>query len=484
MTSNPKTSRRIAKTGGGARRSAATGHDARKSVRKIFFDHAFLPEGWARDVTIDIDQGFITSIAVGGNSRGAERIEGIAIPGLPNVHSHAFQRAMAGLTEVRGPDHDNFWTWREAMYRLLAAWTPDDVEAITAFSQMEMLERGFTAVAEFHYLHHDASGRPFSDLAEMSRRIVAAAKSSGIGLTLLPCYYGFGGFGGLPPDPGQRRFLNDPERFLALFSGAKDAIATLPDAAIGVAPHSLRAVTPATLQEVVAACADGPVHIHAAEQVREVEECLSWSGRRPVEWLLDELNIDPRWCIIHATHMTPRETERLAQSGAAVGLCPITEANLGDGVFDAPRFLASGGRFAVGTDSNVQITAPGELRQLEYSQRLFSRSRNVLAPGRGASTGRFIYERAVSGGAQASARRIGALHPGLRADIVVLDMNHPDLVAGRGDTWLDAYVFTAGRHAIRSVVCGGEKLVEEGIHHRRSEITERYRRSMARLAAA
>src|SRR5690606_11701310 len=290
--------------------------------------------------------------------------------GLPNLHSHTFQRGMAGLAETRGPSGDSFWTWRQVMYGFLGALTPEDVEAVAAYAFLEMLEGGFTAVAEFHYLHHGPDGAPYANLAEHCERIAAAAETTGIGLTLLPVFYAQGGFGAQPANEGQRRLLNDPERFAQLLEGARKAVASLPDARVGIAPHSLRAVTPESLAAVLPLAEGGPVHIHIAEQVKEVEDCLAWSGRRPVEWLLDNAPVDGRWCLIHATHLTDAEVGGIARSGAVAGLCPITEANLGDGIFAGVEFAGQGGLYGVGSDSNIEITAPGELRQLEYSQRL------------------------------------------------------------------------------------------------------------------
>lgn len=453
-------------------------------MTSLFFDHALLPQGWASDVAVDIADGFIRNIAPGAARTRRERIAGIALPGLANIHSHAFQRAMAGLAEMRGPANDSFWTWRQVMYRFLERLTPEDVEAIAAFAYMQMLEAGFTAVAEFHYLHHDPVGRPYADLAEMSGRIASAAAESGIGLTLLPSLYAHSTFGGAPPLPEQRRFLNDRERFLRLVEGAEKAVAMVPDAALGIAPHSLRAVTPDLLREVIAAAPPGPIHIHAAEQLKEVEDCVAWSGRRPVEWLLDEMSLDRRWCVVHATHMTEAETRGLAASGAVAGLCPLTEANLGDGIFDAVRFLTAGGAFGIGTDSNIEITASGELKQLEYAQRLKWRARNVLALKEGASTGRRLYEIALRGGSQASGRRIGGLSVGNRADIVVLEGTHPDLASIGGDRWLDAYLFVAGRSAVKTIIVGGRAVVEQGRHRARDRITARYAAALTRIAEA
>lgn len=450
-------------------------------MRKLFLDHALLPFGWASRVAIDVDGGWITAVRADAPPDGRERVAGIALPGLPNLHSHTFQRGMAGLAETAGPAADNFWTWRQVMYGFLARFTPDDVEAVAAYAMMRMLEGGFTALAEFHYLHHDADGRPYADPAELSARIAAAAETTGIGLTLLPAFYAQGGFGGAAPNEGQRRFIHDVPGFLRLLDGARGAVASLDDAAVGIAPHSLRAVAPAALDELLAANPAGPVHIHAAEQVREVEDCLAWSGRRPVAWLLDHAPIDGRWCLIHATHLAPEEVSGLARSGAVAGLCPITEANLGDGTFEGVDFLAAGGRFGIGSDSNVEISAPGELRQLEYSQRLKHRARNVLAGGEGASTGRTLYEGALAGGARAVGRRVGALEAGRRADIVVLDAAHPDLAVVPAGRWLDAYVFVAGAAAVGSVLVAGRTVVSEGRHRGRDAIAARYVSVLRRL---
>lgn len=460
-----------------------TGGAGRGPDRLLFLDAALLPGGWARDVALDVAGGDILSVAAGASPAGREHLPGVALPGLPNLHSHTFQRGMAGLAETRGPEGDTFWTWRQVMYAFLDRLSPDDVEAIAAFAMMEMLEGGFTAVAEFHYLHHDPAGRPYADPAELSARVAAAAARTGIGLTLLPSLYAQGGFGGAPAQPGQRRFLNGVERFLRLLDAARRAVAPVDDAAVGIAPHSLRAVSLEALRDLLAAVPDGPVHIHAAEQVREVEECLAWSGRRPVAWLLDNAPVDRRWCLVHATHMDPVEVQGVAASGAVVGLCPITEASLGDGIFPGAAFLGAGGRVGVGTDSNVDIAAPGELRQLEYSQRLAHRARNVLARGPGASTGRSLYDAALAGGAQALGRRIGRLEPGYRADLVVLDAAHPGLAAARDDRRLDAYVFAAGTGAIERVIVAGRTLVAGGRHREREAIAARYASTVARLAA-
>jgi formiminoglutamate deiminase len=452
-------------------------------MRRLILDHALLPDGWARNVGLDIEDGVIAAVQSDASPEGREHIAGIALPGLPNLHSHTFQRGMAGLAETRGPEGDSFWTWRQVMYRFLGSLTPDDFEAIAAFAMMEMLEGGFTSLAEFHYLHHDPDGRSYADVAELSGRIAAAAKATGMGLTLLPVFYAQGGFGGAAPTEGQRRFINDVERYSRLIEGARKAVANLDDAVVGLAPHSLRAVTPESLDEVVSMAGEGPIHIHIAEQVKEVEDCLAWSGRRPVSWLLDHVPVDRRWCLIHATHLDAQEIRGIAASGAVAGLCPITEANLGDGIFEGVDHLAAGGRFGVGSDSNIEISASGELKQFEYSQRLKHRARNVLAEREGQSTGRSLYERALAGGAQALQRRVGAIAVGQRADFVILDESHPDLAAVSGDRWIDSYVFVAGKAAIDTVMVGGRPVVTQGRHVDRDAIRARYSRTMARILA-
>lgn len=451
-------------------------------MNSLFFDDALLASGWQRNVRVSIAGGFITRVEIGAQPDGSTRVRGLALPGLPNLHCHAFQRGMAGLAERRGLGDDSFWTWRDVMYRFLGRLSPDDVEAIAALAYMEMLERGFTAVGEFHYLHHDVDGRPYADPAEMGSRIAAAASETKIGLTMLPAFYANGGFGGQPCGAGQRRFVNTPDRFLNLVKRTRAVTATLPNAAVGIAPHSLRAITPDSLEAVLKGFSSGPTHIHVAEQTKEVDDCIAWSGQRPVEWLMDHAAVDEQWCLIHATHMTSDETRRLAASGAVAGLCPITEASLGDGIFNGAEFLAAGGRFGVGTDSNIEIDAPGELRLLEYSQRLGRRARNVMATAPDESTGQRLLTSALAGGAQALARPIGAIAVGHRADIVVLDPDDVNLATTTSREWLDVWIFGCGTRAINSVYVGGDLIVQDGRHIARDPIVARYRQAMRRLA--
>jgi formiminoglutamate deiminase len=403
----------------------------------------------------------------------------IAVPGLCNVHSHGFQRGMAALAEVKGPAHDSFWTWREVMYRFLDRLAPDQVEAITALAYVEMLERGFTRVGEFHYLHHDPSGAPYSDIGEMGSRIVAAASQTGIGLTLLPAFYAHSDIGGAPPTRAQRRFVNDPDRFARLVEECRRAVTVLDDAIVGIAPHSLRAVTPEELRKILPLGQAGPIHIHAAEQAKEVEDCLAWSGSRPVTWLLDHAPVDARWCLVHATHLDGVEIARLGGSAAVAGLCPVTEANLGDGFFPAAEFSRAGGRFGIGSDSNVLIDAAGELRSLEYGQRLVSRARNVLAAREGRSTGRSLFDAALQGGAQALGITPIGLCKGAAADLVSLSATDPSLAAGKADFLLDGWIF--GGAKIDRVWRRGREIVRDGAHLAGGAIRERYRRTMIGL---
>lgn len=451
-----------------------------------YADHALLPSGWAERVRLEVDaNGTITAVQVGGDASGAVRLAGVAVPGMPNVHSHAFQRAMAGLAERAGPEGDNFWSWREVMYRFLARLSPADVEAIAAQLYVELLKHGYTAVAEFHYLHNDPQGQAYENRGELGDRIVAAAGATGIGMTLLPVLYQTSQFGGKPPTEGQRRFLLATDDYLALVEALVHRHRRDPQVRIGIAPHSLRAVPPTPLTEAIDAVTRldpaAPIHVHAAEQTREVEDCVAWSGQRPVEWLLAQAPVDGRWCLIHCTHVTPQETSALAARQAVAGLCPTTEANLGDGVFPLTAYLGAGGRFGIGTDSNVATSPVEELRWLEYAQRLVRRARNLTETRSGEATGANLFRRALSGGAQALGRPVGALAPGSRADIVVLDPLHPALVGRSGDTLLDSWVFSGNSTPVRDVMVGGHFVVREGVHPYEEQAFADYRRAMTRL---
>ncbi|MCC2611194.1 formimidoylglutamate deiminase [Neorhizobium sp. Rsf11] len=432
--------------------------------------------GWLRDVRLMLENGRIVRVEAGVAATPTDERLDVLLPAMPNLHSHAFQRAMAGLTEVRGMGDDSFWSWRTLMYRFALSMTPDQVEAVAAQLYMEMLEAGFGRVGEFHYLHHDKDGAAYANIAEMAERIAAAAAKTGIGLTLLPVFYAHSGFGGQAAGEGQRRFVNSTESFARLMEGAAKAVASLPKSRIGIAPHSLRAATIKEIAEILPLANGGPVHIHVAEQMREVEDCLAFSGARPVDYLMANAPVDRRWCLIHATHMTDAETRAMAKSGAVAGLCPVTEANLGDGIFPGADFLAAGGAFGVGSDSNVLIGLGDELRQLEYSQRLARRARNVIAPVNG-STGRALFDRALVGGSRALGDEAG-IREGAPADLVSLDLSGYPWVTG--DTVLDHLIFAGGPKP-DSVWVNGVRQVKGGRHKFREGIEARFRATMQAL---
>jgi formimidoylglutamate deiminase len=438
-------------------------------------------EGWQRDVRISLKQGRIDAILAGITPQPGDEKHAVVIPGLPNLHSHAFQRGMAGLGEMRGQSADSFWTWREVMYRFALSMTPAQQEAIAAQAYVEMLEGGFTRVGEFHYLHHQMDGSPHGDIAEMVSRIGSAAAETGINLTLLPVFYAHSTFGGAAPNERQRRFINTRDSFSRLMEGANTLVADLDGAVLGIAPHSLRAVTPEELGWLQTVAPDRPIHLHVAEQMQEVDDCIQWSGRRPVQWLLDHAAVDDRWCLIHATHLDDGEIEQLARSGAVAGLCPVTEANLGDGIFRGREFLAAGGKFGIGSDSNVLIGAADELRQLEYSQRLRDQSRNVLVEA-GGSTGRALFDQALAGGVQALGAGASGIRTGASADMLSLDMNNPGLTGKTIDQVLDAWIF-ATHSAVDCVWVRGRKQVDSGRHRQRDQIASRFRRAIMQLMA-
>lgn len=448
----------------------------------IFAEQALLPHGWACDVRLTLRDGRIETVTCNSAPGPADVRIGTLLPALSNLHSHAFQRAMAGMTEHRAAGQDSFWTWRDLMYRFTARLTADEVQAIAAQVFLEMQEAGFAAVGEFHYLHHQPGGAPYADPAEMSHRIYAAAAQTGIGLTHLPVLYTFGGVGEQPLSAGQMRFGTTPDSYARLVEVARDAARDLPaDTRVGIAPHSLRATNPAGLAAVLSLAGGNPIHIHIAEQPREVAEIAAWLGARPVEWLLDHCPVGPDWCAIHATHMTAEETRRLAQTEAVAGLCPITEANLGDGPFDGPGWRAEQGRFGIGSDSNVRISLVEELRMLEYSQRLRDLSRNVMTDA--GSTGAAIYTAAAQGGAQALGRHAGRIAPGLLADLTAIDHEHPSLCALTPANLLDGLVFSAPGTVVTDVWSAGRHMVRGGRHTHRDAIERNWRQAVRALMA-
>lgn len=455
-----------------------------KTPQTLFCERVLLPEGWTSDVMIGIDDGGMIVSIQPGRTRDADSMlaAGPVVPALQNLHSHAFQRAMAGLAEKAGSTDDSFWTWRETMYRLVERMSPDDVEVVATKLYSELLKGGFGHVVEFHYFHHAVTGSGRSDGFEMSARILRAAETAGIGLTHLPVFYAHAGFGGIAPNDGQKPFIHSVDGFLSLLERLAPECKAV-GARLGLAIHSIRAATPDEMRVILSSeHTGGPIHIHVAEQEREVEDCLAWSGRRPVEYLLDEMPVDGRWCAIHATHMTPDETMRLARSGAVAGLCPATEANLGDGIFPATDFAAQAGAYGIGTDSHVATSVAEELRLLEYSQRLRDRRRNRLAAGPGTSSGRTVFDAALKGGAQAAGQQTSGIHIGARADLIVLDGSNPFVGTSTGDQVLDRWLFALGSEAVRDVMAGGQWVVQDGRHRNEDEINRAFRKVLLKLA--
>lgn len=435
---------------------------------------ALLPGGWAKDVSLVIAGGNLASVTKDSTAMPGDIRVAALIPGMPDLHSHAFQRGFSGLTEWRGPGRDSFWTWREMMYRFALQLDPDGMQAIAALACVEMLEAGYTRLGEFHYLHHAPDGRRYDDPAEMSRRIFAATQDTGIALTHLPVFYAHGGFGPAPAGEGQRRFLHDIDGFERLMQLCETSL-TRPQDRLGLAPHSLRAATPQEIARLAATWAGRPFHIHIAEQVKEVEDCLSHSGARPLEWLMGTTTVGPDWCLIHATHLTEAETAALARSGAVAGLCPVTEANLGDGIFPAPEFLAAGGYFGIGTDSNIAISVADELRMLEYSQRLSLRGRNICADA--GSTGTTLFTAALKGGARALGAPVPELVAGAPADLVAL---HDPLGLEDVGSLLDRWIFGKGV-GVYDVWAHGVHVVQEGRHRDREAVMAAAARAVRHL---
>ncbi|MBL8630999.1 MAG: formimidoylglutamate deiminase [Rhodospirillaceae bacterium] len=465
-------------------RPVGTSSISEVSGGSFFFRRVLLPTGWAQDARVTTTRdGVIRDVQCNTVAAPDDTKADTVIPGIANVHSHAFQRGMAGLAEKARRNGDNFWTWREVMFRFATKLTPDDVEAIAALAYVEMLERGFNRVGEFHYLHHSGDGSRYADPAEMAKRIAAAAHETRIGLTLLPVLYTRAGFDGGALHPGQMRFISDIEEFARLVDACRRLVSSNPECVVGVAPHSLRAVTPGELHAVLKLGAGGPIHIHAAEQQLEVDECIAHLGTAPVEWLIDNADVDDRWCFVHATHITETEAVLLARSGGVVGACPVTEANLGDGIFPLEAYQTRKGVLGVGTDSNIMIGLADELRALEYSQRLAQERRNIAADGAVLSTGRVLFNAAGEGGARAMGTRWG-IAAGQPADFVALDTENESLCAFEGDDLLDTFIFSSRGRVIKDVWRAGQHIVKDGSHIHRAAIAARYRKTLKALVAS
>lgn len=447
----------------------------------LFARHALLPQGWRRDVLIEWDgKGDLVSVRSGQTPRlGVARADYV-VPGMVNLHSHAFQRALGGLTEKAGDGPDSFWTWRELMYRFAAHITPEQMQAIAAQLYSECLRYGYTSVCEFHYIQRDEHGGMYARPAEMAERVVGAAQHAGIGITMLPVLYSYSGFGEQPLTPEQQRFRSDVPMVLRI----AEALEPLRGGQfeVGAAPHSLRAAGAAQIRELAQSLpAARPLHIHVAEQQGEVGQSLAYSGKRPVRYLMEQAQVDARWCLVHATHLDDDEVSMLAASGAVAGLCPTTEANLGDGIFPLHAFIEAGGRFGIGSDSHVSQSPVEELRWLEYGQRLAHQRRNVAATHQQRDVAQFLWQAALAGGAQASGRRVGALEAGRRADLLVLDGAHPNLEGLPEEDVPGRLVFCGNDNLVRDVLAGGHWVVQGGRHMAQEAIAERYRRAVHQL---
>jgi len=464
---------------------------------KLYAESILIGSDWQQDKTLSINaEGIITHI-VSGCDRQAARLQGPVVAGMSNCHSHAFQRAFAGLSEYRSSDktNDSFWTWRDIMYRFVAQLSPTDVLQITRFAYLEMLKAGYTQVAEFHYLHHQANGQSYDDPIEMSRQIIEAAQQAGIGLTLLPVLYTYAGFGKQKPSLQQARFIHQTDAYLQLLSIVQKDYAAQNQFVLGNAFHSLRAVSQEQLSTLVPILKKqldhAPMHIHIAEQQQEVDDCVAFYGLRPVDFLLQNYSLDHHWCLIHATHLSDKEITGIAQSGAVVGICPTTEANLGDGVFPALEYMQRQGQWAIGSDSHIAINVSDELRSLEYSQRLTRRKRAVLVDEQNnqLSVGQNLYLSASHGGAQACGSQLnktqsnlsGSIQVGQSADLLVLDSKHPSLFAKRDHFILDSAIFNASQLPIKDVYVNGRRVIEDGQHPHQAKIIEDYQQLLQRL---
>lgn len=432
-------------------------------------------QGWIDSARLRIDGGIFVAVGAGGTG---DRLPGPVIPAIPNLHSHAFQRAIAGATEVRSASGGDFWTWRQAMYRSLAVLTPDDVRAIATQLYIEMAKAGYSRACEFHYLHNDVDGRPYAAPTAMADALIEAAAIAGIGLTLVPVLYTSSGFGGRAPEPAQRRFVQTVDQYASLLNTLRGRVD------LGIGFHSLRAVTPEQMQAVLAIDATLPVHIHIAEQVKEVDDCLAWRGARPVDWLAREIGLDARWCLVHATHMTAAEVTAVAASGATVAICPTTEANLGDGFFETDGYFAAGGAWGIGSDSHVSLDAREELRLLEYGRRLRLRRRALSATEAQPNVGAWLWLQAANAAAPTGVAT-GRIETGQRADFMVLDADDPQLAGRSGDALLDSLVFVnAGAAPIREAWVGGRRIVADGHHAHEAQAARDYSITLARMRAA
>ena len=450
-------------------------------MNKIWGKRVLLPEGWSHNTLIEIDnQGQIKDIQK--NIEPTNKVFDTLIPSPMNLHSHCFQRAMNGLSERSQNISNDFWSWRTFMYRFLNKITPDYFEAICAFAQMEMLEAGYSGVTEFHYIHNDLSGIRYNDLSEMSQRVINASYNSGIGLTLLPVLYEQSSVFGGDLISGQDRFGLKLEEFIKIFDQIISIKHKVKDITIGVAAHSLRAVKKHSLLEMNKIFKNHPIHIHIAEQKKEVKEIYNAWSKRPIQWLIENVELNKNWCLIHCTHMSDNESKLLAKTGSVIGLCPITEANLGDGIFNGKKWLKEGGNFGIGTDSNVKISFFEELRTLEYSQRLKYKKRIVLQKNNELTIGRNLIEAILKGAKQASARKTGKIKKGYWADILALDLSSFHYSSLNDNEKLDYLIFSEHHPKIHSVFSAGRLLVKNGCHVNKEKIMTDYERVLGKIS--
>lgn len=454
-------------------------------MHKLYAEKILIGSEWRSDVSLSIaSNGKISGIEVGQDPK-AERLNGIVIPGMVNCHSHAFQRALAGFSEFSGSTNNSFWSWRDIMYRFVAKITPEDAYVVAKLVYIEMLKAGYTSVGEFHYLHHQANGKPYENPAEMSQQLIEAASSVGIAITYLPVLYSYSNFGEMPAKHSQTRFVHSTETYLRLVEKIQQQYSQNANFSLGIAPHSLRAVSGSQLRKVIPAIQmlnpDAPIHLHIAEQMQEVRDCQAHCGARPVDWLFDNFEVDSHWCLVHATHITELELTRVAQSGAVIGLCPTTEANLGDGIFPAQEFIDQGGRFAIGSDSHIAINVAEELRLLEYGQRLSKHQRAILTQQDCKSVGQFLYSKACQDGADAIAQNVGVIEIGKRADLVVLDAEKPSLYCKQDSFVLDAAIFASSQLPVKDVFVAGRRIVEAGFHPDEEAASKEYKKVLMRL---
>lgn len=442
---------------------------------------------WLSDVCIGVENGVIQSIEPANEQSQAERIYGAIVPGMINLHSHAFQRSIAGLSEYRGNPTDSFWSWRDIMYRFVEKMSADDIHVIAKQLYIEMLKAGYTSCVEFHYSHHQPDGEHYANIAELSHQVMQAAVDTGLRQTHCPVFYAYSGFGQLPPNDGQKRFINSVESYQQILAAVVDKCDTSPLLSYGISPHSLRAADKEQITDIIAGLdqynLQAPIHIHIAEQTKEVDDCVAHYGKRPVEWLYENFDVNQRWCLVHATHLTDQEISQIAQSGAIAGLCPTTEANLGDGIFPMQQFMEQGGSWGIGSDSHISVSPVEELRWLEYQNRLLKRQRAVLVSEQSKHVGTTLYSQALQGGATALGQNVGEIAVGKLADWVVLDSESAHLTGLSEDIILDAWLFSGNSNLVKDVMVHGEWVVQNQKHQLEQYSLYLYRGLMQKLLA-